>query len=535
MSFQLKALFLIPALVTCLLLGTLTGCGIDGREPAAGTSEPERLASYVIADPNGDWGFPSPFSHYQRGPGYIRMSLIFETLIWKDAADFVPALAGSWDYDASANAYRFELRDDVTWHDGRPFTADDVVFTFQYLKAHPYPFADTDVVESVTADGNVLTITLSRPYAPFLETVAGTVPILPRHVWHDVADPEGFRTPEAAVGTGPFKYGDYNKEQGTYLYPANPDYYGGEVLVRELRFVKVTEEMTAAALRNGQVQAGSITPEMAAGLEESGFTVITSPYYWNAKLMINHQREPLAQKEVRRALAYAVDRREIVELAQRGHALAGSSGLIPPDSEWFAPQAHQYPYDPARAAALLEGSGYRKEGAFYARDGKTLELELIYSGGGAGSTNFTRDAELLKQQLERTGIKVNLRSMEAKTVDDRVLNWNFDLAVSGHGGLGGDPLQLNRAIIGAGFNSARYEADEELSAVLNQQLLTMDKQERLALVQEAQALYVAEVPALTLYYPNRYFAHDGRIDLYYTRGGVALGVPVAINRMAFVR
>lgn len=531
----------IPALVlaVCLAAFVLAGCGSGSKEPGAGAPQPAEteIGSYIIADATGDWGFPSPHGHYPRGPGYIRMSLIFETLIWKDASGFVPALAKSWRYDEAANAYVFELRDSVTWHDGRPFTADDVVFTFEYLKKHPYAFADTEAVEKVTADGNTVTVTLSRPYAPFLDGVAGTVPIMPRHIWQDVTDPENFRAPEAAIGTGPFKYGDYNREQGAYLYLANPDYYEGTPAVAELRFVRVAEGMTAAALQNGTVHAGSVTPEMMPALKEAGMTVLASPYYWNAKLMINHRREPLSHKEIRQALAYAIDRDEIVAVAQRGHALAGSAGLIPPDSEWFAPNAYQYAYDPARTAALLEDLGYVRRDGFYARDGKTLELELIYSGGGAGGAgvDFSRAADLLRQQLERAGIKVHLRSMEQKTVDDRVLNWDFDLALSGHGGLGGDPLLFNRVVIGKGFHSARYEENTALVKLLKQQIGTLDNRKRLALVQKTQELYAEDLPALTLYYPNQYFAHDGRVGLYHTKGGVALGVPVAVNRMAFVR
>lgn len=527
---------ILLSVICCLfLVAILAGCSgsKDGRQ--AGGPQATQIDSYSIADATGDWGFPSPYSHYQRGPGYIRMSLIFETLVWKDADNFIPGLAKSWHYDKEANTYIFELREDVKWHNGEPFTAADVVFTYQYLKKHPYAFTDTEAVETVTADGNTVTITLSRPFAPFLDAVAGTVPILPQHIWEDVTEPDNFRAPEAAIGTGPFKYGDYSKEHGTYLYLANEDYHGGKVLVNELKFVKVTEEMTATAMQNGEVHAGSIKPEMAEQLRGSGKTVMNSPYYWNAKLMINHQKEPLSNKELRQALGYAIDRQELVDIAKRGEGLPGSAGLIPPDSEWFAPAANQYTPNPALMTQLLEGLGYVMSNGFFAKDGKTLELELIYSGGIGGSTNFTRDAEMLKQQLESAGIKVTLRSMESKAVDDRVLNWNFDLALSGHGGLGGDPLQMNRSIIGKSFNSARYEANEELVKVLKQQLGAMDEQQRLALVQKAQELYADDLPALTLYYPKWYWAHDGRINLYYTRGGVALGVPIVINRLAFVQ
>lgn len=523
---------LVLLIVLMLLPAVVAGCG--GEREAAVAPDGGRIPVYVIADATGDWGFPNPYTHYERGPGYIRMSLIFETLVWKDAGGMVPALAESWRYDEDENSYTFVLRDDVAWHDGQPFTADDVLFTFEYLKEHPYPMAKADCIEAVTAEGNEVTFKLSRPYAPFLEWVAGTIPILPRHIWQDVDHPEDFRAPESAVGTGPFRFGDYNKEQGTYLYLANDDYYGGKVMVEELRFVKVAEEMTAAALRSRQVNAGSIRPEVAGALDQDGYTVMHSPYYWNAKLMINHTKAPLSSREMRQALAYAIDREELVAIAKQGEAVPGSAGLVPPDSEWFAPNVEQYPCDPARTSALLEELGYVRQGDGYVKDGKPLELELIYSAGMAGATSFTRDAEMLKTQLERAGFKISLRNMEAKTVDDRILNWDFDLALSGHGGLGGDPEQINQAVIGKGFNSARYEANAELVDLMKKQVNIMDHGARLEAVQRVQELYAADLPALTLYYPKWYFAHDGTVDLFYTPGGVALGVPIAINRMVFV-
>ena len=89
----------------------------------------ETVDVLTIADTTGDWGFPSPYAHYSRGPGYVRMSLIFDTLIWKDQNGFVPALAEKWEYLPDEKAYVFNLRKGVTWNDGEPFTARDVAFT----------------------------------------------------------------------------------------------------------------------------------------------------------------------------------------------------------------------------------------------------------------------------------------------------------------------------------------------------------------------------------------------------------------------
>ncbi|MDI6711198.1 MAG: ABC transporter substrate-binding protein [Bacillota bacterium] len=521
-----------PVLVLALAAALTVGCGGNGaQQPGPGQGARTAPAVYTIADDTGDWGFPSPFAHYERGPGYIRMSLLFDTLVWKDDKGFVPALAESWSCDGSGRVWTFKLRDGVRWHDGRPCTAADAAFTFNYAREHTYAFTDLTPVQKAEApDKQTLVVTLDAPYAPFLDNIAGTLPIIPKHIWSGVEDPAAFREPAALVGTGPFEYGDYNKAQGTYRYLANEDYYGGKVTVKELRFVKMDEGMTAAALQRKEINAGSIPPENRDVPAEAGFTVIKSPYYWNAKLMINHRKEPFGAREFRQALAYAIDRQEIVDVAQRGQAMVGNPGFIPPDSEWYAPGAEQYGHSPEKAAALLESLGYRKgPDGFYARDGRPLEVELLCRA------DQTRDAELIKRQLAQVGVGVDLVCLESKTVDDRVLKWDFDLAVSGHGGLGGDPVQFNRAVLGKGFNSARFDADPGLGQALKAQVRATDEAQRKALVQKAQELYARDVPALTLYYPDRYWAHDGTVPLFYTRGGVASGVPVPLNKMSFVK
>jgi len=228
----------------------------------------------TIADSTGDWGYPSPYGHYSRGPGYVRMSLIFDTLVWKDGDGFVPALAESWEYLSGEKAYLFHLRDGVTWNDGQPFTARDVAFTFQYIRDHPYSWVDSSSMKAVEAvDDQTVKITLVRDYAPFLDQVAGTLPILPEHVYKDVSDPAGFKDPEALTGTGPFELADYNQAQGTYLFKANENYYQGSPRVKQIRFVKVSQEMSAASLEKGEVDAAMVPGETVSDLEGRGLSV----------------------------------------------------------------------------------------------------------------------------------------------------------------------------------------------------------------------------------------------------------------------
>lgn len=521
--------FLTLALVSILLVSSSVGFSI-----ASSGSETAKAGEviYTIADPTGDWGYPSPHGHYPRGPGYVRMSFIFDTLVWKDTQGFVPALATDWEYLEDENAYLFHLRKDVTWHDGEKFTAEDVAFTFNYVKEHPSWWVDLKYLKQVEVlDEYTVKIYLTEPYAPFLNDDAGTLAILPKHIWQDVKNPSEFIESEALIGTGPFKLVDYSKTHGTYLYEAYDDYYRGKPEIGRLKFVKISEEMAPTALMRGEANATAIPPETVDAVRVEGFMIISQSGDWNAKFMINHEKEPMSSKEFRHALAYAINRTELVEIAQRGHAIRGSPGLLSPTSPYFNPNIVKYEYNPQRAKDILESQGYQlKEDGYYWRDGEILELELIT----APRMGFERVAELIGRQLGEVGIKVSIRSLESKTLDYRVMNQQFDLAISGHGGIGGDPSIMNKVILGKFGYSANYTKNESLNQLLEAHLHEMDAEKRKEIVREIQGIYAEELPALTLYYPTWYWGHDGSVDIYYTMGGIARGIPIPLNTLAFM-
>jgi len=532
----LRQLFTLGAALG-LLVFAFAGCGAKqtGSENA---SRSGKIDVYTIADPTGDWGFPSPYAHYSRGSGYVRMSYIFDTLVWKDDQGYIPALAESWEYLKDENAYLFNLRKNVNWHDGQKFTAKDVVFTFSYTKNHPYQWVDTGVIKKAEAISDyTVKLYLSKPYAPFMEYIACTLPILPEHIWKGVQNPEQFQQKEALIGTGPFKLVDYNKAQGTYLYEAYDNYYQGKPKVDRLKFVKISGEMAVSALRQKQVNASSIPPELVKDLEKEGFKILIGPHEWVAKLLINHKKEPLTDKQFRQALAYAIDRRALVDTCLRGHGMVASPGLISSESVWYNPNVNQYAYDPGKTAELLTSMGYQRKGNYWEINGQELELELLVPAGGIGTRGVPgdRDAEMIKQQLEKAGIKVSLRGLERKTLDNKVAEWKFDLALSGHGGLGGDPEILKKVISGKGLTSARYDKSEKLTALMKKQLQELDKEKRKSIVDQIQEVYAEEMPALPLYYPTWYWAHDGQVTLYYTKQGIASGIPIPLNKMSFVK
>ena len=518
-----------------LAVVVLSGCGTNKTAVNNATGSGD-IDVYTIADATGDWGFPSPYAHYSRGPGYVRMSFLFDTLVWKNEKEYVPALAEKWQYMSEENAYLFNLQKNVTWHDGKKFTAGDVVFTYNYVKNHPSQWFDTSIVKKVEAsDDYTVKMYLNGPYAPFLDTVVGSMAILPEHIWKDVQNPLQFQQKEALIGTGPYNLVDYNKEQGTYLYEAYDKYYLGKPKVKQLKFVKISNEMAATALKQKQVNAAQVPPELVSQIEKEGFKISTGDHDSIVKMHINHRKEPLSNKEFRQALAYAVNRQALLDTTLRGNGLVGNPGLVPPDNIWYNPKVEQYSYNPVKTGEILSSLGYVKKGMYFEKDGKTLELELLISGAGSANTPGVRQGEMIKNQLEQAGIKINLRSLDPKTLDSMVGEWKFDLALISHGGLGGEPRVLNTMIADKGFNSARYLENDELNSLLKQQLLKTNQQERKTLIDKIQEIYALEMPSLSLYYPTGYWAHDGQVELYYTKQGISIGVPIPANKMSFVK
>jgi peptide/nickel transport system substrate-binding protein len=500
-----------------------------------------RIKEIRIADSKGDWGYPNPYRHYPRGPGYVRMSWVFDTLIWKDDKGYIPALAKKWTYDPKSLSFTFELREGVKWHDGNPFSAEDVVFTIDYFKKNPYRFVPLESVSGAEAMGkNSVVIKLTKPYAPFLAYVGGTMPILPKHIWQKVTDPKKYNDPRAFIGCGPYKFIDFNKAKGTYLYEAFEEYYQGRPKADRLIYIKAGKPLMT--LSAGKVDLANIKPDMARPLEKKGMVIIKNPRGWNKKLMINHKKPPFNDKRFRQALAHAINQQEIIDKAHRGFGSPASLGLLSPDHEFYNSNTPTYAPDPAKARQILKSLGYVKgSDGFYAKDGKPLKVEVLSSNiTVAGESVADRDGEVMKRQLEAVGIEVDLLNLEQATADGRVKKWNFDLAISGHGGLLGDARILNRMInpkFTGSVNSARFGANKELLKLLKAQIAEMNTAKRKALVQKIQEIYANEVPAISLYYPASMAAYNPKkgIKWYYTQGGISLGIPIAQNKMSLVK
>lgn len=531
MTRLIKLLFSAAAIVLMLCLT------FSATAPAG-----ERIKEVRIADSKGDWGFPNPYRHYPRGPGYIRMCWVFDTLVWKDSNGFIPALAKEWSYDPAKMAFTFKLQPKAKWHDGQPVTAEDVVFTLEYFKKHPYRWVTvTDVDRAEAVAPQTVVIYLAKAYSPFISDIGGTMPILPKHIWSKVDKPKQFNGPESFIGSGPYLFKDFNKTQGSYLFEAFDDYYQGRPKAERLIYVKTGKALVSLA--TGQVDLANIKPEMAAPLEKKGLVVLKNERGWNKKVMINHKKAPFDQVKFRQALAYAIDRQEVIDKAHRGFAVPASYGLMSIDHECYNPNTPKYPHNPAKAIELIESLGYTKGAdGFFQKDGQTLKIVLLASNiTVAGERVADRDGEIIKKQLREIGLDVELINQEQATTDSRVKKWNFDLAISGHGGIAGDPRFLTEMIsstYGAGsVNSARYDADKELNKLVKAQLEEMDPAKRKELVFKIQEIYARDMPAISLYYPDTMSAYNPAkgVKWYYTKGGISKGIPIAQNKMSLLK
>jgi peptide/nickel transport system substrate-binding protein len=526
---------IITSMIICLCLFTQI---ISGES----TTDSDVENELRIADKAGDWGYPNPYLGYARGPGYMRMHFIFDTLVWKnETTQYIPLLAENWEYLSEEDAYVFHLNKDVKWHDMKPLTAEDIVFTIQYMKEHPYGWIVLDSVDRGEAlDEHTVKIHMNGPYAPFMEDIGGTMPILPEHIWKDVENPMDFTDETAFIGSGPYTYVDFSKEHGTYQYRSFDEYYLGKPIIDQLIYVKTGDPQMS--LQRNEVDFASIKPDFIEPMKEKGFIVIKGPHYWNKKLMINHNIEPLDNITFRQALAYAINQSEFVDKSLRGHGKPASYGLISSECEWISPNVPDYPYDLDKAMELITSLGYELKDGFFMKNGETLELQILVSMiSTGGEATPDRDGEIIKNQLEKAGIKVDLTSLDTKIVDTKVINWDFELAISGHGAIGGDPKILYEKTIQVSGtkpspNCARYNKSEELNELLDGVIHEMDPQKRKEIVFEAQNVYARELPAISLYYPTWYNAYDpdAGVEWFYTIGGVAKGIPIPQNKLALL-
>jgi peptide/nickel transport system substrate-binding protein len=472
-----------------------------------------------------DTGYPSPFTFSNLGPGgVVKETLLFDSLVWKDSRGLVPWLAESWSVEDQGRAILFRLRGNATWHDGHPFTADDAAFSFRYFSKHPFSWADlTPVASAVATDSRTLRVELREPFAPFLNNIAGVLPMIPEHIWSTVSDPLKFQGPPAVIGTGPFVFNSYTEGQGAYLFEANDRFFNGKPAFREVAYTLLPDAQQPLALKNGQVDSAFSTAyDVQARFNSGPYRVLKTPPHSIVRLVFNVNRPPFDRVEFRRAIAYGLDRAQIAQRVIHGDLIVGSPGVIPPETPWFRSDLTQYLHDPARAKALLDQVGY---------DRRTT-VQLL-------SEPDTPDSELVQSMLAEIGIKVQVVTVDPKTKSARLKALDYQMGLVKHIGVGGDPDFLRRWYVTKPFSAFEFGNvmhRPDFNALAEKQAAELDTARRKAIVDQMQAILAEELPTLALYHRRIYLIHRQLAGAHWfnTWGGMMDGIPLLENKLALV-
>ena len=437
----------------------------------------------------------------QNGPTQMVAGNIYESLLRYDF-DLKPEgqLAESWEISEDGKTYTFKLRDDVTFHDGEPFTSEDVKFTMDVFLRETNPRTRTymDHVESIdTPDDHTVVFNLKQPFGPFIGIFEqGTSPMIPKHIYEgtDFTTNEANNTP---IGTGPFKFEEWSK--GTYIHLVkNEDYYmEGKPYVDEIYYHVIPDAASrAVAYETGKVDVlpgGSVENFDVPRIREMENTCITDqgweyfgPLSW---IWINMNNKPLDDVKVRQAMMHALDRDFAKDALWNGLGKV-ATGPLSSSTRFYAGDTPDIGYDPEKAKALLEESSY---------DGETIRLLGLPYG-----ETWQRWAEAVKQNLTEIGMNVELIPSDVAGWNQKVADRDFDLAFTYLYQYGDPALGVSRTYMstnaepGSPWNNVSNYQNPEVDKMFDEAALMASPDDRMAAYKKIQDQIVSDVPNLWL-------------------------------------
>jgi peptide/nickel transport system substrate-binding protein len=446
--------------------------------------------------------------------------LVFDGLTSLDeAGKATPALATEWQVSEDGTEYEFTLRQDVLWHDGAPFTAQDVAFTVQAIQDPDYQ-GDPNLselwrnVKVEQMDSHTLRFTLEEPFPSFL--LYTTMGILPAHLLGSVpaADlPTAEFSTRSPVGTGMFMVDSVAQDEVVLV--ANPNFWGPKPYLDQIEFWFYPNwDGLLEDYRQGNIY-GFHPPnhqDVSVLVEEPELQLYSAQLAGYGLVYLNLGRDTLPffqVQEVRQALLYGLDRRALIDRALAGQGMVADSP-IPPFLWAYDPSVRQYGYDPERAIGLLDASGWMDSDGDRVRDkeGQELAFTLLTSDDPA----MAQMAEEIVRQWSEIGIDATIRAVSNEAAVEFVRNRNFDSAlVEVELTADPDPYPLwHSTQVESGQNFSGF-ANDEADRVMEEARLTADLELLADLYRTFQQIFAEEVPSLLIYYPVYTYAVDSRV------------------------
>ncbi|MBB3086818.1 ABC transporter substrate-binding protein [Geodermatophilus sabuli] len=475
---------LLPLLAAgALVLGACGGGGESVDTGGGGGGGDDVLAAAVSAQP--DQFDPHSTNAYA---SFQVLENVYDTLVVPNPEDLTmePSLATEWATSEDDLTWTFTLREGVTFHDGSEFDSADVVYSYNRIidedLSNAYRFAN---VESVAADGpQTVVITLTQPTPNLLERIGAFkgMSIIPE----GAADELDLTT--EAIGTGPFRL--ESSDASSTVLTAYEDYWGGAPSIDGVEFRYITEPAAAlTALQNGEVQwTDNIPPQQIESLQgDDTVELQTTPSVDSWYMSMNYARPPFDNRDVRRAISFAVDREAVAEAAWFGAAQPNQTA-IPQDSFFHSDYAPFSP-DPDQARQLLQQAGVQTP----------LTMGLMVTDEYPETVTA---AQVVAGQLEQVGITVEIETLDFATWLDRQGKGDYDAFLLGWLGNLDPAAYYEEQHKTGGSNNYQGYSNPQVDQLLAAGAAETDPDARKAIYDQAAQLIVDDVSYLYLYNPD---------------------------------
>lgn len=448
--------------------------------------------------------------------GIYEPLMIFNTV----KGETVPWLATNFKWSSDDKTLTFTLRDGVKWSDGQPFTADDVVFTFNLFKATPglqgtgLQAMTGDDIASVTApDAKTVVFQFTQPYTPaFYDIIQQN--IVPQHIWKDVSDPVTYANPNP-VATGPFTQVT-NFQSQAYEIDKNPDYWqSGKPAYKGIRIKEYSSnEQAAVAYANGQVDWGS---NFIPNIQQTVLSRNSNIKTWfptvgeEALLELNQSVKAFTDANVRKAISMALNRQQMVKVALSSYTKpADVTGLSDGYSQWKVSNPGSLgdwtTFNPAKANQALDDAGYKmgSDGIRVAPDGTPMTFSLLMVNG---FSDWTAAIQIMVPNLKAIGINAQVKTIDPSTLFDVEPKGNFDMALW-FGFTGATPFTFYKNVMSKSTlvpegtptftNFSRY-GSPDADALLNQFASTSDASQQKQIATQLEQTFANEAPVVPLW------------------------------------
>jgi len=442
-------------------------------------------------------------------PSHEISSLVYSGLVKYDKnLSIVGDLAETWEISPDGLTITFHLRKGVKWHDGKPFTANDVLFTYETIIDPRTPTAYSgdflEVREAEVLDLETFRVSYKQPFAPALASWG--MGILPQHLLknQDVTKSPLARNP---VGTGPFRFVEWKTGEKIELV-FNPDYFPGRPYIDRYIYRIIPDQATMfLELLSGGVDWMGLTPMQYSRQSENEkfrnafnrFRYLTSSYSY---LGFNLEDPRFRDRRVRQAISYAINKQEIIDGVLFGLGVE-ATGPYRPDAWYYTPEVKQFPFDPEKARDLLRKAGYedRDGDGVVELNGQPFEFTIMTN---QGNMTRSRTAEIIQRRLKEVGIAVKIRIVEwSAFINEFIDKRRFEAVILGWNTTP-DPDQYDI------WHSSKTQekelnfisfSNQEVDQLLEDGRHTFDREERKKCYHRIQEILAEEQPYVFLYYP----------------------------------